>query len=259
MPLHEYAYYYKNETNDWKRVYYKELIDVNSRNFLRTQDLYDSKDKKFELGIRNREDFPHFYQKRGVRRSLNGPRDSSTYHDQQRDDLLSTLEEYDNALVGFYEFTPAKTTDKSFEPITLLKKYNWNKEVTFSVAESGYVRFDLLGQAKNLCLTDKQPYFALEVVETHFSSLEAFSALIKLSKQLPFVIGYFFIKKKNYYNQISENTRRKSTSNLRLTCYISDGDFWIRDERFYDGRQRPENINVYYNEVKERVTSIYMQ
>ncbi|MCU4379629.1 hypothetical protein [Acinetobacter haemolyticus] len=257
MPLHESACYQDN--NEWKIVYYHELTDVGLRNFLRTQDLYDSEEKNIVLGIRNREDLPHFYQKRGVRRSLNGPRDSSTYHDQQRNDLLSVLEEYDNVLVGFYEFTPTKTADKSFEPITILKKYNWNKEVTFSVAEKGYVRFDLLGQAKNLCLTDKQPYFALEVVETHFSSLEAFSALIKLSRQLPFVIGYFFINKKNYFNQLSENTRRKSTSNLRLTCYISDGDFWILDERFYDKREQPENIEVYYNEVKERVTSKFMK
>ncbi|HEI8440601.1 TPA: hypothetical protein SLF30_001284 [Acinetobacter baumannii] len=258
MPLHECTYY-QDENNEWKIVYYHELTNVSVRNFLRTKYLYDSEEKKLELGIRNREDFPHFYQKRGIRRSLNGKRDNSTYHNQQVYDLFANLVKYNNVLVGFYEFSKINVDDKSFEPITILKKYNWSKEVTFAVSRNGYVRFDLLGQAMNLSLTDKQPYFALEVVETHFSSFAAFSALIELSKQLPLVIGYFFIKKGNYFNQLSENKKRKSTANLRLTCYISDGDFWIRDERFYEERVRPEDIEVYYNEVKERVTKVYME
>lgn len=250
MPLHESACY-EQKDGSWKTVWYYELISPELRSFLRTQYLYDSPEKSIELGIRNREDSPHFYQKRGIRRSLNGRRDSSTYHDEQIDILQEELKSYSKILVGFYEFS--KNQEKSFERISLLKDYNWAKEVTFAVTEKGYVRFDIFGQSKTLSLTDKQPYFALEVVETHFISLEAFSALLDLSKKQPIIVGYFFIKKKNYFNKLDINTRRKSTANLRLTCYISDGDFWIRDERFYEGRERPENVEVYYNEIREQV------
>ncbi len=255
MPLHERVCY-QEEDGTWTTVYYHDLFSADVRSVLRTKYLYDSPEKTIEFGIRNREDSPHFYQKRGIRRNLNGRRDNSTYHDEQRDNLLKELQNYSKVLTGFYEFS--KNQEKSFERISLLKDYYWAKEVTYSVSEKGYVRFDLFGQSKALSLTDKQPYFALEVVETHFSSLEAFSALLELSKKLPIVIGYFFIKKKNYFNKLDENTKRKSTANLRLTCYISDGDFWIRDERFYEGRDRPEHLDVYYNAVRETVTEKYM-
>lgn len=199
MPLHESACY-EQKDGSWKTVWYYELISPELRSFLRTQYLYDSPEKSIELGIRNREDSPHFYQKRGIRRSLNGRRDSSTYHDEQIDILQEELKSYSKILVGFYEFS--KNQEKSFERISLLKDYNWAKEVTFAVTEKGYVRFDIFGQSKTLSLTDKQPYFALEVVETHFISLEAFSALLDLSKKQPIIVGYFFIKKKNYFNKL---------------------------------------------------------
>lgn len=69
MPLHERVCYQEKD-GTWTTVYYHDLFSADVRSVLRTKYLYDSPEKTIEFGIRNREDSPHFYQKKRNKKKL---------------------------------------------------------------------------------------------------------------------------------------------------------------------------------------------
>ncbi|OCA10263.1 hypothetical protein XM61_03130, partial [Acinetobacter pittii] len=81
----------------------------------------------------------------------------------------------------------------------------------------------------------------------------------ELSRKLPFVIGYFFVKSAPYYNA-PRNADGKKLPFVRVTCYIFDGDFWIRDERISDtvSIEIKNNPDAYYEYIFEKVKTEYM-
>lgn len=254
MPLHEKASYKKD--GQWITITPEQLRDPEQLALAREKQLYDSEEQKYELFIRNRENLPHFYRKGIVRHNLDRQSDSSE-HDEVVVKLLAFLENNSSMHLKSYFFRAFK--DKKLHKIATMRDYAWAKEVTFAVSESGYVRFDLLGRPNTLNCTENNPFVAFEVVDTHFSSKASFLALLELSKKLPFVIGYFFVQNTPYLNcpKTSEN---KGFSFVQLTCYINDGDFWIRDERISDTvtNALKNNPDAYYEYIYEKVKKEFM-
>ena len=254
MPLHEQASYEKN--GQWIIITPNELLDPEKLAHARTQQLFDSDERKYELFIRNRENLPHFYRKGTIRHNLDRQKDSCE-HNEAIKNLHSFLKNNSSLHLKSYFFRDFK--DKKLHIIKTMHDYVWADEVTFAVSENGYVRFDLLGRPTSLNCTNKNPFVAIEVVDTHFSSKVSFQALLELSKKLPFIIGYFFVKNTPYLN-----SPKKSEGNalpfIRVNCYIYDGDFWIRDERISDtvSDQLKTNPDAFYEYIYEKVKNEYM-
>jgi hypothetical protein len=255
MPLHEKAVY-EDENKNWVTVTYQELISSTAqfRAKLRDSTLYDSTQCRKELGIRDRKGNLHYYQKKNFRISLDGKSKDSSAHDGQVKALTSFLNNNEKIVIGHYVFDSG---EKIFQPIIHLKNFSWQKEVTFSISESGYMRCDILGRSNDFCWSEKSPYVALEVVDTHFSSKETFIALMELSKNLPVIIGYYFLKESGKFNNMGNSSRSNGYSKLRLSCYILDGGFWILDDRLNDHLDNPDDWNVLYEYVYEKIKKKY--
>lgn len=255
MPLHEKAVF-QNDENVWETITPIELLDAENLAIFRTKKLYDSSDCNYELFIRNREDAPHFYRKGIVRHNLDKYKESEE-HDKKVISLLSFLNNNKKVKLKTYFFKNFE--DRELYEITTMRNYEWDKEVTFAISEKGFVRFDILGRPISLNCTNTNPFVAIEVVDTHFSSKASFNALLALSKKLPFVIGYFFVKNTPRYN-CPNNTKGNSMAYMRVSCYIHDGDFWILDDRISDtvSEEVRQNPDAYYEYVYEKVKKIYL-
>lgn len=254
MPLHEKASYEKD--GQWITITPEQLRDTEQLALAREKQLYDSEEQKYELFIRNRENLPHFYRKGTIRHNLDRQKDSSE-HDEAVKKLHSFLKSNSSLHLKSKFFRGFH--DKKLNIIKTMHDYTWDDEVTFAVAENGYVRFDLLGRPNSLNCTNKNPFVAFEVVDTHFSSKASFQALLELSKKLPFVIGYFFVKNTPYFN-CPKNSEGNALAYVRVTCYIHDGDFWIRDERISDTvtDALKNNPDAYYEYIYEKVKREFM-
>lgn len=254
MPLHEQASY--QQDNNWITITPNDLRNPETLAFARTKQLYDSEECRYELFIRNREDIPHFYRKGVIRHNLDRQKDS-TEHDSVIKKLLSYLNKNPSIKLKSYFFH--SFSDKTLHTIKTMKDYSWQDEVSFAISENGYVRFDILGRPISLNCTNQNPFIAIEVVDTHFSSKASFNALLELSKKLPFVIGYYFVKNTPLYN-CPNNAKGKVNPFLRVSCYIHDGDFWIRDERISDtvSIQLRNDSDAFYEYIFEKVKKEFM-
>lgn len=96
--------------------------------------------------------------------------------------FLSKYEKHD---MGYYERPWNK--DKGFESLLKLKyEYQWGTEVQFGLVYGKFVRFDIFGRSKDeIQLTDRCPLVAIEIVDTHFHSREAFKVLLETSRNIP--------------------------------------------------------------------------
>jgi len=255
MPLHEQAVY-QNEDQEWVTISYNQLAlsDAQFRAYLRNKTLYDSPLRRRELGIRDRKGNLHYYQKRNIRGSLDSKSKDSSAHDQEVQALTSFLNNNEKVAIGTYVFDKGT---KLFQPLLRLKDFSWQKEVHFSVSENGYVRCDVLGRSNNLSWSEKTPYVAIEVVDTHFPSKESFIALVELSKKLPVVIGFYFLNGGGRFNHKKNPERSNGFATLRLSCYISDGGFWILDDRLNDYLENPNDLKVLYEYVYENINKKY--
>ncbi len=255
MPLHEQAVF-QNDEKEWEIITPNDLLDAEKLALFRTKSLYDSSNRNYELFIRNREDAPHFYRKGVIRHNLDKHTESEA-HDKQVSNLISFLNNNKKVKLKTYFFK--NFGDKELHTITTMSNFEWDKEVTFAVSEKGYVRFDILGRPISLNCTNQNPFVAIEVVDTHFSSKASFNALLELSKKLPFIIGYFFVKNTPRCN-CPNNSKGNSMASMRVSCYIHDGDFWIRDDRISDtvSEEIRQNPDAYYNYVYELVKKTYM-
>lgn len=258
MPKYKTAYYLNNENNTWEPVSYKELTNENTRAKLRDKDLRDKVNGSISLGIRNHPDTPHFFQKRLIRQNI----EKGIIESEQHGKIVNYLHNYCNNKFlkhhfGYYE-RPWDKKDKGFDTIRKINDYSWKQEAGFGLAYGKYIIFDLLGRSQSeIALTDQLPYIAIEVVDTHFHSKEAFTALLKLSKNLPFIILYYYINKFPYLNKQIDPKRSNGYTKIRIHSYISDGSFWIRNERIEEENGvevSPDNPSEYYNLIKERLT-----
>lgn len=255
MPKYETAYFL-NDDNVWEPTSYQELTDENVRARLREKDLREKRNGEILLGIRNHPETPHFFRKRLIRQNI----DKGISESDKHNNIVGFLENYLDSkfskhCFGYYERPWDK--EKGFGEIVRTKSFKWKKEVGFGLAYGKYIVFDILGRStENIALLDSSPYVAVEVVDTHFHSKEAFTALLELSKNLPFVIIYYYVNKFPMLNQQKDPLRSNGYSKIRIHSYIADGSFWIKDSRIEeegDVSISPDESNEYYNLIKERL------
>lgn len=199
MPKFDEAFYIIGQEK-WELVSYRELVSEERRAELREKDLREKPNGLYQLGIRNHQLTPHFFQKRPIRNNIDTGSIESVEHEDSKNMLCNFLNKYTKQTFGYYE-TPWDKNDKGYEALLKTKEYHWAKEVSFGLVYGKYIRFDILGRSfTELSLTDKYPYIAIEVVDTHFHSQEAFKALLDLTKNLPVIVIYYFIGKAPYLN-----------------------------------------------------------
>lgn len=253
MPKYKDAWYLNNQSQ-WEPTSYKELNREERRAELRECDLRDKEQGEIQLGIRNHPQTPHFYEKRRIRIDINpGVKESEDHENMQRM-ISSFLSKYEKHNFGYYE-KPWDREDKGFDTLLKIKDYQWNTEVSFGLLYGKYVRFDILGRSKGeIQLTDQYPYIAIEIVDTHFHSQEAFKILLETSKNIPIVIAYYFVSVAPRYNCVNKPKRTNSYAIVRLQCYIADGSFWFRNERVEEKYDvSPKDPDIYYNLIKEKL------
>ncbi len=168
--------------------------------------------------------------------------------------ICAFLKKYEKHNIGYYD-RPWDKKDKGYNTLIKIRDYKWDKEVKFGLIYGKYVKFDVFGRSESeLQLTDRFPFIAIEVVDTHFHSKQAFKALLKTSKNIPLIIVYMFLPVTPHLNSVNKPLPSSPYSSLRVQCYISDGSFWYRNERLeelYD--VSPSDADVYYNLVWEKL------
>ncbi len=253
MPKYETAFYLNND-GQWEEVSFGELRSEERRAELRERDLRNESDGQIELGIRNHEQTPHFFAKKRLRTDLDPGAKESFEHEDRKRMLNNFLSKYEKHKFGYYE-KPWDRKDNGFDTLVKIKDYSWDVEVSFGLVYGKFIRFDLLGRSKNeLGLTDKHPYIAVEVVDTHFHSQEAFCALLESSKNIPIIIVYYFSPVAPHLNCVYKPKSEKFYSKIRLQYYIADGSFWNRNDRIEDSYDiTPDQPEVYYNLIREKL------
>ncbi|CAD7713005.1 hypothetical protein LMG31884_03860 [Xanthomonas hydrangeae] len=253
MPKYETAWYL-NDQKHWEEVSFRELARDERRAGLRERDLRDERDGIFELGIRNHPKTPHFFELRRIRTDLEPAVKESEAHEEQKRMVRAFLSKYEKHDMGYYERPWNK--DKGFESLLKLKyEYQWGTEVQFGLVYGKFVRFDIFGRSKDeIQLTDRCPLVAIEIVDTHFHSREAFKVLLETSRNIPLVVAYYFIPVAPRLNCVKKPERSNGYSRIRLQCYIADGSFWFRNERVEEmAGVAPESPDVYYNFIREKL------
>ena len=244
MPKHEIAFY-KDENNIWNKVNYTELSNEQRRAELKEKDLYDKSNGDVQLGIRNHERTPHFYVKRPVRKPLESKNKKSELHNKQINIIYNFLKKYKKHSFNIF----------SEETILKIKNYEWKKEAKFGIIYGKYVVFDILGRdSENIHLTDKNPYVAIEVVDTHFHSQETFKILLEATKNLPIIIIYFFINQIPKLNHLKKPKNENLYTKNVIYFHMSDGSFWEKNERIEEKYNlSSNNSDEYYNFIKEKL------
>lgn len=254
MPKYGVAWYL-NDQKRWEEVSYLELSRDERRAELRERDLRDERDGIVELGIRNHPKTPHFFERRRIRTDLEpGARESEAHEDEKRM-VRAFLSKYEKHDIGYYE-RPWGKQDKGFEILLKLKdEYQWGTEIQFGLVYGKFVRFDIFGRLKDeIQLTDKYPLVAIEIVDTHFHSQEAFKVLLETSRNIPLIVAYYFVPVVPRLNCVKKPERSNGYSRIRLQCYIADGSFWFRNERIEEtAGVTPESPEVYYNFIREKL------
>ena len=254
MPKYDEAFYI-NEQSQWVLVSYKELENEERRAELREKDLREKPNGLYQLGIRNHQITPHFFQKRPIRNNIDSGGIESEGHENGKNMLFNFLNKYSKQTFGYYE-KPWDKINKGYEALLKAKEYQWAKEVSFGIVYGKYIRFDIFGRsAAELSLTDKFPYIAIEVVDTHFHSQGAFKALLELTRNLPVIVIYYFIEKAPYLNCVKAPKSDYFFSKNRFQYYLSDGSFWARNERIEESLENitPEIPEIYYNFIAKKL------
>lgn len=215
MPKHPYALYVDAQGRQQKLLP-DDLHDVGKRALARTQELWDA-DEEYRLFPRYRVDSPHFYSlNNGIRTLLPAERDPA--HDQRVESLLEKLCSGIDFRIGFYEW---EGTDKQFVTLTRTQNYSWDKEVTRALSTSFRCRHDLFGASRQLALTSRFPWVAIEVVNHHYPDDQTFDALLHLTAMLPCVVLFDFIGAPNYFLHVDD-----AAMQIRVIYYLYDGAIW---------------------------------
>ncbi|MBD2465613.1 hypothetical protein H6G89_31980 [Oscillatoria sp. FACHB-1407] len=207
---------YQPNGNSLKVVYPDQLHDPNVRAFLRTQELWDES-QEYRLSIRNRLNTPHFCSLSKTKRYLRGREESSNRHRSRVDELLTQLQKQ-NFLFGYNSFDDGNQT---FVPLFRGKDYTWTKEVTRTLSSTAQWRHDVFGAELSHRHTERHPWVAIEVIDTHFPDDITMEAWLKISSELPYFILFDFVKRKNYFLKVNEDKQQ-----VRVIYFIYDGAMW---------------------------------
>lgn len=245
MPKHKIAIYYDSQKIK-HQILPNDLHDVKKRALARSTELWDE-DEEYRLYPRYREDSPHFYSLSSTLRKLHASTETDPTHNIRVEELLEILNSDIDYKIGFKTWDKgANRTEEQFVSFTQTNGYAWGKEVTRALSEDVRCRHDLFGASRELQLTAKYPWVAIEVVKHHYPDSKAFNALLSLSKALPLVVLFDFVDSPNYFFQIKEKDKI-----IRVIYYIYDGSVWKGGERIEEC-----NSILFKEKVSEHIKDI---
>ncbi|MBD2089077.1 hypothetical protein H6F67_04305 [Microcoleus sp. FACHB-1515] len=215
MPRKWEQAFYRDRTGVERKVQADELHDPTRRAFLKTQELWDA-DGEIRLFIRARSGAPHFYSLCDSVRQFISRAEHSRLHNQRVDQLLAALQPQGFSF-GYRNFTAG---EPAWIELFSTEQYRWEKEVTRTLGAIRW-RHDLFAAQLAHRLSDRSPLVAIEVIDSHFPAAAAFEAWLKLSAEMPCLVLFDFIRKKNYFFQVDKQTHR-----VRVVFYIFDGFVW---------------------------------
>ncbi|QHQ18559.1 hypothetical protein GMW39_23825 [Pectobacterium parmentieri] len=145
-------------------------------------------------------------------------------HNEHIDYLLTLLNTKEKFIIGNSIFKDKKIV--GFSPLAILNEYEWGIEIHRISNNQLTLRHDLFGTRRSLAMSIHHPWVAIEVINKHFPEEKAFTAMIELSKQIPFLVMFDLLteKTKNYFLKI--DTIKKQITPI---FYIFEGHVWHGD------------------------------
>lgn len=202
--------------------------------------------------MRDHPETPHFFKKRPVRAPFDADHHESAEHAESCRIFSLFLEKHRRLDAGYYE--SPWLDDPGFEQLARTSDYQWTKKGRMGLVYGRLFIPDLLGRAREVNLEDKNPFIAVEVVDTHFPSLDTFKALLECTKNLPLIVAFYYCKHAPRVNHMKKPLRDGAYARVRVTHYLADGSFWERNERLEEkARISPERHDEYYNYIVEYV------
>ena len=144
-------------------------------------------------------------------------------HNRRVNRLLSQLQSLESWSLEL-KITHNPNGDDTCRTIAKYPAYTWDKEIHRIIDDSTIVRHDIFGQAKTVAMSTRRPWFAIEVVNTHFPEEAAFKAMIELSKQQPFIAIFDLTARHDMF--VLVNQARGWLEISKWTFYIKDGAVW---------------------------------
>ncbi|EJI3252956.1 hypothetical protein ACSSUA_003551 [Escherichia coli] len=216
------AFYY--DGSDKKQISAANLNDIKVYDFAREQILFDKNGYTLLRPRYCKNKTSHFY-------SLNqsNAREVSFFetdksHNNHVTYLFNLLNGEKTFQIGHPIFENNKIT--GFAPLATLHKYHWDTEVHRICNKDLTIRHDLFGQSRDLAMSIRHPWVAIEVINHHFPEEKAFTAMIELSKQIPLLVMFdlLTVKAKKYFINIDA-----IKGQIRPLFYIYEGYVWCGD------------------------------
>jgi hypothetical protein len=208
---------------------------------------------------------PHFYTTSKARALTEKPEVSAAHNKRiakllkKLVDLTSsgTVIEVGTTMMRSDVWQATKRVEQDWHTIGELQGYTWKDEVTRALSDGQKCRHDLFGA--NLALlnfTDRNPWVAIEVIDTHYPSDKSFDGFLEISARLPLVVLFDLVAAEDYFLEIDEievlNTPPPefkepsdvlwTVTGIRSIFYIHQGKVWQnnREARFketVDGKE----------------------
>lgn len=228
--LHPVAFHF----DDQGRSYPIHAKDLNDPTVLERAKLTELFDESHQVTVSPRfsvNGTPHFYAKSTGKRGFFRSKDNDPAHDSRVNQLCQSLQE-----LGPWSLTMVRNEKKGNEKAMAyadafkrLPEYSWGTEVSRILSSEVIVRHDIFGQPSELSMSIRQPWVAIEVVNTHFPEEAAFSAMLTASAQFPLIILFELTAYRNYF--VAVNHSRKSLQYSNWTYLIQDGAVWQNGAR----------------------------
>jgi hypothetical protein len=190
---------------------------------IRNLELWDSAEE-YRLAPRFRSNAAHFYSPQSNTRSVCSRAEKSTGHNRCCATVIGELERREWT-VGYYAWDKMSPDDpngeKVIDPLFRTGGYSWGKEVTRTLTSGIRWVHDVFGAKLDLRTSERFPWFAVEVIDTHFPDQQALDGWIEASKSFPYVVAFEFVASPKYFFAFNEKL-----GCLRISYYIYDGRLW---------------------------------
>lgn len=184
--------------------------------------LWDT-EEEYRLMPRFRDGSPHFYSPQSNVRTLHRREEKSQEHNKRRDQIAILLNSKPWT-VGFYDWEKMNASDskeKIFTPLFQTEGYAWDKEIARALTSGTRCVHDVFGAKLELRTSERFPWFAVEVIDTHYPDDKALAGWLSASLNFPYVVAFDFVAAPKYFFNFE-----KDDSRLRMSYYIYDGRVW---------------------------------
>jgi hypothetical protein len=216
------AYYYDGSIE--KEILASSLSDEQTYFFAKSKILFDKSGYTLLRPRFYKDKTCHFYTPNSSDEREISSFETDKSHNEHIDYLSNLLKKQETFTIGTSIFKDRKIV--GFSPIAILNEYEWGIETHRICNNKLTLRHDLFGQRRSLAMSIHHPWVAIEVINKHFPEEKAFTAMIELSKQIPFLVMFDLLteKTKNYFLKI--DIQKKQITPL---FYIFEGHVWYGD------------------------------